>query len=69
MDVYHNVSGLKKSFKQFIEQVKNSGSVIYCYDDLNIREVIGQIQPGKSIVSYGVTEESDFYAQDRKSVV
>lgn len=66
LDVYQTVAGLKQSFRQFVDQIKKTGSVIYCEDDSNIKEVIQDAVCGSSAVSYGLSERADFQAREIK---
>lgn len=61
LDVYHDLAGLKHSFRLFLDRVKKTGRVIYCFDDPNLRELIAQEQiPGA--VSFGMSAGADYHA-------
>ena len=64
LDVYQDVQGLKQSFRQFVDQVKKTGSIVYCEDDPNTKEVVRQAIPGGSSASYGLSNVADFQARD-----
>ena len=62
LDVYQDLVDIKNSFRAFIDQIKSTGKVTYCFDNPHLREVASEVSVGA--VSYGLTSASDFYAQD-----
>lgn len=63
LDVYHDLTDLKNSFRVFLDQIKKTGKLIYCFDDPNMRELISQDKI-QGAVSYGMTAEADYYAHE-----
>ncbi len=62
LDVYRDMDDIKNSFRIFIDQVKTTGSFVYCVDDLNLKEIASDSQ--RSGVSYGFSETADFYPKE-----
>ena len=62
LDVYKDLDDIKSSFKTFIEQVKTTGSLIYCLDDQNLKELAADSLRGG--ISYGLSEAADFHPKD-----
>lgn len=61
LDVYRNMDDIKNSFRTFMNQVKTTGSVIYCLDDLHLKELAAEIHGG---ISYGFSELAHFYPRN-----
>ncbi len=59
LDVYRDIHDIKNSFRTFIDQVKTTGSFVYCIDDLNLKELASDSQ--RAGVSYGFSDSADFY--------
>lgn len=62
LDVYRDLEDIKSSFRIFIDQVKTTGSFVYCLDDPNLKEIASDSQ--RSGVSYGFSESADFHPKD-----
>ncbi|MBI4372737.1 MAG: UDP-N-acetylmuramate--L-alanine ligase [Candidatus Omnitrophica bacterium] len=62
LDVYKNLADIKSSFKLFIDQVKTTGRLIYCMDNLHLKEIALEAPPGT--VNYGLNPTADFSAKD-----
>lgn len=60
LDHYADFEDIKKSFIQFANKVPFYGAVILCLDNPANRSIIPYIQ--RRVVTYGLTEEADFYA-------
>jgi len=62
LDYYHTVDNVKQAFSEFADRVVPGGTVVYCYDDGNAREVMsGKTQ---KTVSYGLADGADIVARD-----
>lgn len=62
LDVYQDLDDIKNSFRTFIDQVKTTGSLVYCMDDPNLKELASDSQRGG--VSFGLSESADFHPKD-----
>lgn len=60
LDHYADFEDIMKSFIQFANKVPFYGAVIVCLDNEANRSIIPYIQ--RKVVTYGFTEEADFYA-------
>lgn len=64
VDVYKNFHALKQAFKKLIQLLPSNGILLYCYDELELRNLIQEISPPCKIISYGQTEGSDYQLLD-----
>lgn len=64
IDNYKDLNDLKNSFLKFFANARNPGLLIYSQDDPVLREVVKM--SGKPHVSFGVSENADFTAQNIK---
>ncbi|MBI4000115.1 MAG: UDP-N-acetylmuramate--L-alanine ligase [Candidatus Omnitrophica bacterium] len=62
LDVYKDLSDIKGSFKSFIDQVKTTGRVVYCFDDPHLKEIALEAPAGTA--SYGLNPAADFSAKE-----
>ncbi|MEE4315027.1 MAG: UDP-N-acetylmuramate--L-alanine ligase [Desulfofustis sp.] len=62
LDYYRDLDHVKESFLQFIDKVPFYGAAIVCLDDRHIAEILPEI--GKRTITYGLTRQADFYAED-----
>ena len=63
-DCYKDLNDLKKSFLQFCQSVPFYGEVILCADSKPLISIIDKIK--KPVVTYGLSENADFYAKNIK---
>ena len=63
-DCYKDLNDLKKSFLQFCQSVPFYGEVILCADSRPLMSIIDKIK--KPIVTYGLSDNADFYAKNIK---
>lgn len=61
---YKNFDDLKNSFLKFFSNTRNPGAIIYCHDDGALRELVEA--SGRPRISFGLTAEADFYAENIK---
>ncbi len=62
LDIYKDLSDIKKTFVEFTKHISFDGVVIAGIDDKNIRDITKNIQ--QLIVSYGIDYPADFMAED-----
>ncbi|MCK5852917.1 UDP-N-acetylmuramate--L-alanine ligase [bacterium] len=62
LDIYKDLSDIKKTFVEFTKQISFDGVVIIGVDDENVRDIIKDIQ--QTTVSYGIEHEADYMARD-----
>lgn len=55
---------LKKTFVEFLHNLPFYGVAVVCVDDPNVRDIIPQI--GRTVITYGVSEDADFRVTDFK---
>lgn len=63
METYgHDFERLKGAFVDFLNRLPFYGVAVLCGDDPNVRAIMPQVS--KQIVTYGLTSESNFYAEN-----
>ncbi len=62
IDNYKDLDDLRASFRKFFDNVRNPGLIIYCEDDINLRNLV--MESGKPHMSFGFSPSSDFSAQN-----
>lgn len=63
METYgHDFERLKGAFVDFLNRLPFYGVAVLCGDDANVRAIMPQVS--KQIVTYGLTSESNFYAEN-----
>ncbi len=67
LDTYGgDFNNLKKTFVEFLHNLPFYGVAVVCVDDPNVRDIIPQI--GRTVVTYGESEQADFRVVDFKEV-
>ncbi|MBF96850.1 MAG: UDP-N-acetylmuramate--L-alanine ligase [Alphaproteobacteria bacterium MarineAlpha9_Bin4] len=67
LDYYGNFRALKDAFKQFINNIPFYGMAIVCLDNPTIQSILSEIED-KRIITYGISPQADYKAQNIKSV-
>jgi len=62
LDYYLSFDKIKKAFAKFINNHSNSGCIFWCYDDINLLEIIKS--SNRKNKSFGLSKEADIYATD-----
>ena len=63
LDTYGgDFKNLKKTFVEFLHNLPFYGVAVVCVDDPNVKDIIPQI--GRTVVTYGTSEEADFRVTD-----
>ncbi len=63
LDTYGgDFNNLKKTFVEFLHNLPFYGVAVVCVDDPNVKDIIPQI--GRTVVTYGTSEEADFRVTD-----
>jgi UDP-N-acetylmuramate--alanine ligase len=62
LDVYRDLSDLKREFTRFVNRVPFYGSVILCLDSPAVRSIRGRAK--RRVVTYSVDSPADFRAKD-----
>lgn len=63
LDHYGTEENIQKAFAQFIEQIKDEGRAVLCYDNAKARH-IGETT-GKTVISYGIeSTDADYQAKN-----
>ncbi|MGH7831274.1 MAG: UDP-N-acetylmuramate--L-alanine ligase [Candidatus Binatia bacterium] len=62
MDFYQTMDRLSDSFLAFINKVPFYGVAVLCLDDPQVRALLPKVK--KRFITYGLTPEADFYAQE-----
>ena len=63
METYgHDFERLKGAFVDFLNRLPFYGVAVLCGDDANVKAIMPQVS--KQIVTYGLTSESNFYAEN-----
>ena len=63
LDTYGgDFNNLKKTFVEFLHILPFYGVAVVCVDDPNVKDIIPQI--GRTVVTYGTSEEADFRVTD-----
>ena len=67
LDFYKNVDEIKKVFIKYAKQIPFYGFLCICNDDKNSKSIIKHIK-SKPIFTFGISESSDFKAQNIKTL-
>ena len=63
LDHYGTEENIQKAFAQFVEQIKDDGRAVLCYDNAKARK-IGETT-GKTVISYGINStDADYQAKN-----
>jgi len=62
LNTYRDFDDIKQTFIQFMNQLPDDGLTILCIDDAGIQAVTAQLT--KPYISYGTTQQADFYIHD-----
>ena len=62
LEFHQSMDRLKESFLDFINKVPFYGQAVLCLDDPHVRSLLPKVK--KRYVTYGLSPEADFYAQD-----
>ena len=60
MDHYGTMENIIKAFTQYINQVKEDGCAVVCFDNENIRNIVKNVKT--KIISYAIDHEADYKA-------
>src|ERR1700760_4309410 len=58
MDTYHDMEDVERTFVEFMDRVPFYGMVVACNDNEALRAILPRVR--RRIVTYGMTEDSDF---------
>ena len=61
LDYFKNINNIKKSFRQFVEQIPEDGMVVAFDGNPFVRDIL---QGMDNKITYGYTESSDYYASN-----
>ncbi|MGH2574144.1 MAG: UDP-N-acetylmuramate--L-alanine ligase [Ignavibacteria bacterium] len=64
LDIYKDIEDIKNAFKQFCNNSKQNGKVVYCGDDKNISDFISSVN--RENFSYGFTNDNYYRVSDYK---
>ncbi|MCX7913063.1 MAG: UDP-N-acetylmuramate--L-alanine ligase [Thermodesulfovibrionales bacterium] len=62
LDFFKNIEELKKAFLKFANKIPFYGTTIVCIENEHTREIIPYFE--RKYITYGYTEEADFYAKN-----
>lgn len=63
LDHYGSEENIQAAFAKFVEQIKEDGKAILCYDNAKVR-VLGE-KTGKTVISYGIdSKDADYRAEN-----
>jgi UDP-N-acetylmuramate--alanine ligase len=62
LDVYHDLSDIKREFIRFVNRVPFYGAVILCMDSPAVRQIRGRIK--RRVMTYSIDANTDFRARD-----
>ncbi|KHM51499.1 UDP-N-acetylmuramate--L-alanine ligase [Anaerovibrio lipolyticus DSM 3074] len=65
MDHYGTMENIIKAFTQFLNQIREDGWGVVCFDNENIRNIIKNVN--RKIVSYAIDHEADYVAANIKA--
>ena len=67
LDFYKNIDEIKKVFVKYAEKIPFYGFLCICNDDKNSKSIIKYLK-SKPIITFGISESSDFRAQNVKTL-
>lgn len=67
MDHYGTMENIIKAFTQFLNQIREDGWGVVCFDNENIRNIVKNVS--RKIVSYAIDHEADYVAANIKADV
>lgn len=65
MDHYGTMENIIKAFTQFLNQIREDGWGVVCFDNENIRNIVKNVN--RKIVSYAIDHEADYVAANIKA--
>lgn len=65
MDHYGTMENIIKAFTQFLNQIREDGWGVVCFDNENIRNIVNNVN--RNIVSYAIDHEADYVAANIKA--
>lgn len=65
MDHYGTMENIIKAFTQFLNQIREDGWGVVCFDNENIRNIVKNVD--RKIVSYAIDHEADYVAANIKA--
>ncbi len=65
MDHYGTMENIIKAFTQFLNQIREDGWGVVCFDNENIRNIVKNVN--RKIVSYAIEHEADYVASNIKA--
>ncbi|WP_027405712.1 UDP-N-acetylmuramate--L-alanine ligase [Anaerovibrio sp. RM50] len=65
MDHYGTMENIIKAFTQFLNQIRENGWGVVCFDNENIRNIVKNVN--RKIVSYAIDHEADYMAANIKA--
>ena len=65
MDHYGTMENIIKAFTQFLNQIREDGWGVVCFDNENIRNIVKNVS--RKIVSYAIDHEADYVAANIKA--
>ena len=65
MDHYGTMENIIKDFTQFLNQIREDGWGVVCFDNENIRNIVKNVN--RKIVSYAIDHEADYVAANIKA--
>ncbi len=65
MDHYGTMENIIKAFTQFLNQIREDGWGVVCFDNENIRNIVKNVN--RKIVSYAIDHEADYMAANIKA--
>lgn len=63
LDHYGTLENIMQAFREFASKVADSGTVVCCTDDSNVRQLINEL-PNQSYITYGLNEQADYTVQN-----
>lgn len=64
LDYYGTQENIEKAFTEFIMATSENGYSVLCLDDQVLRRIIPSLKKEKKIITYGFTEDADYYAKN-----
>jgi len=62
LDFYRDLDHITETFRQFMDNTKNEGCLIFCQDDLHLAKIARSLK--KELFSFGLTPKADIFAKD-----
>lgn len=62
LDIYEDLSDIKKAFMEYVNRVPSDGMIVLCNDDRSASQIYGDVD--KTVVTYSTSKDADYRAEN-----